>query len=91
MAFNKGHVTVNRDVTVGFKIQLALAASYLESMPAVKRFNIHSHNTRQKDHITYLDITFRRTASWNRIKEEVNPGHLIFQWLCPEGILGPLL
>ena len=40
-----------RDVTVAFKIQPAIAASYLESMPAVKRFYIHSHNTRQKDHL----------------------------------------
>ena len=40
-----------REVTVAFKIQLTLTASYLESMPAVKRFYIHSHNTRQKDHL----------------------------------------
>ena len=61
-----------------FKILNGLAASYLEPM-LVKHFNIHSQNSRQKNH---LDTTFRRTystetsfffhaiVSWNKLKED---------------------
>ena len=66
-----------RDIIMVFKILNGLAASYLEPM-LVKHFNIHSQNSRQKNH---LDTTFRRTStaprsffcyaivSWTKLKE----------------------
>ena len=67
-----------RDVTMVFKILNGLTTSYLKPM-LVKRFNIHSQNSRQKNH---LENTFRRTSttqrsfffyavvSWNKLKED---------------------
>ena len=51
-----------RDVTMVFNILNGLAASYLEPM-FVTRSNIHSQNSRQKNH---LDTTFRRTSTTQR-------------------------
>ena len=80
-----------RDVIMVFKILNGLAASYLEPV-LVKRFNIQSQNSRQKNH---LDTTFRRTStaqrsffcyaivSWNKLKKDTKNSMNIDLFKCP--------
>ena len=85
-----------RDVIMVFKILNGLAASYLEPV-LVKRFNIQSQNSRQKNH---LDTTFRRTStaqrsffcyaivSWNKLKKDTKNSMNIDLFKCPQVTLG---